>query len=153
MSETCGATTANQGECKNPAGDNGRCWIPTHNPDNTEDNPHGRPSKLDDHEGEIIQSAKSGMTIENCANAAGITEQTLYNWLDEHEDFFEAFKRARREGAQKLIQQGLHEGNGYDSQFARFLLQASHGYVKTERREVTGEGGGGIEIVLGDDDE
>lgn len=62
-------------------------------------------------------------------------------------DFLQAFMRARSAGEQRLIQGGLADPN-VNSQMAKFLLSTSFDYVKTERREVTGEGGGAVEVTV-----
>jgi len=132
-SEQCGVTKNDGEPCTHPGKyDDGKCGYHT---EEKESGP-GRPSKIDDHRDDVLQAARNGLTIENCANAAGVGESTLYDWLNEHEDFSESFKRARMSGAQTLIQRGLHEDNGYDSQFARFLLERSHGYTKTEDKNI-----------------
>lgn len=141
--DTCNATTVAGDQCDNPAGDNGACWIPSHNPDAGDDvdNPHGRPSKIETHRDDILEAARLGATKEGCARAAGVDKQTLYNWLDEYPDFFDAFKRARSEGERRRLRDADDSGS-------RFVLERSFGYTKTETHEHTGEGGGPIEVTF-----
>ena len=73
MTDHCGAETGDGGECRNPAGDNGRCWIPTHN-DSDEPNPQGRPTKFDDEAAEHNAEYAAGMR-----HARVIVETELMN--------------------------------------------------------------------------
>lgn len=132
--EICGADTTGDQPCQNPAGDNGRCWIPSHQPDDADDveeeNPHGRPSKLEEYRDDILTVARQGATKEGCARIAGVATSTLYRWLNEYPDFSEAFKRARAQGELKHLQSVNDSGS-------RFLLERSFGYTKKEEVEVT----------------
>lgn len=126
--EICGEPTTDGGKCQNAAGDDGTCWIPSHGDDDAE-NPHGRPTKLEERKEDILSGAGQGMSKEGCARLAGVAESTLYRWLDEYEDFSEAFRRARAHGELKHLQSVNDSGS-------RFLLERSFGYTKTEKREV-----------------
>lgn len=126
--DICGARTTGGGKCQNPAGENGRCWIPSHNDPNAE-NPHGRPSELENREDDILAGARMGMTLEGCARLAGVDESTLHRWKKNYEDFRKSLKRARAQGELQHIQSVNDSGS-------RFLLERSYGYVKTEKREV-----------------
>ena len=120
--------------------DDGKCGVHT----DEKNRDFGRPSKIDEHKDDILAGARQGMTLEGCARLAGVTEQTLHNWLDKHEDFFESLQRARAHGELKHLQSVNDRGS-------QFLLERSFGYTKTEKREITGEDGGGIVIDLGDE--
>jgi transposase-like protein len=123
--DICGASTTGEEPCQNPAGENGRCWIPSHNESDAE-NPHGRPSLLEEHEEDIINAAREGLTYEGIARVAGIGVRTLHDWREEYEDFSQSLERARSEAERDLIQDVDPE----------FVLERSYDYVKTERREV-----------------
>lgn len=142
--DNCGAATTTGEPCRNPAGENGRCWIPSHN-DPDAQNPGGRPSKFDDERARAaIEAAREGLSRAGCERAAGVGDGTLANWLDQNptftgadgqeREFFRAFRRARREGESTLIRDGLRDADT-DSSMAKFLLSTSFDYVKTERRE------------------
>jgi len=141
--DICGAECADGSKCQNPSGS---CGVPSHDDPGAE-NPHGRPSKLDDHEDDILTGARQGMTLEGCARLAGVDESTLHRWIDKHEDFRKSLKRARAQGELQHLQSVNDAGS-------RFVLERSFGYVKTEKREVdgsmehTGEGGGPVEIAI-----
>jgi transposase-like protein len=128
QTDICGADTTGKEPCRNPAGENGRCWIPSHQPDAGEDvqNPHGRPSKLDEYEDDIIEAAREGLTYEGIARVAGIGLSTLNDWRDQYDDFSAALERARSHAERELIQDVDPE----------FVLERSYDYVKTEKREV-----------------
>jgi hypothetical protein len=154
----CGAETTGDQPCQNPAGDNGRCWIPSHNPDATDENPAGRPSKFTDENAQAaIEAAREGLSKAGCQRAAGVGDGTIQNWLDANptftdedgteREFFRAFRRARRVGESELVQGGLYDDDT-DSSMAKFLLASSFDYKKTEQREVTGEDGGPVEIEI-----
>lgn len=89
----------------------------------------GRPSKLEDHEDDILTGARQGMTLEGCARLAGVDEATLHRWKNEYEEFRKSLKRARAQGELQHLQTVNDAGS-------RFLLERSFGYVKTEKREV-----------------
>lgn len=127
--DICGSTdTADGTPCQNPAGhgtesDIGPCHLhPT----------RGRPSKYTEERREaILEAARHGTTIEGCARAGGIHHSTLYDWMDQYDEFSEAFNRARAAGEQRLIPEADPE----------FILERSYGYTKTQEIEHSGEGG------------
>lgn len=149
MSEQCGAETTSGEPCQNNADS-----CPWHTNEDTPDtSENGRPSKFnEEREKQALKAAAMGKSKAGCARSAGVGKATLERWLDEHDSFRNAFTRARAQGEEQLIDGGLRDEN-VDSSFAKFLLSTSFDYVKTEKREISGAGGSGIEIVLGDDDE
>lgn len=155
---SCGHETTDGGECHNPAGDNGKCWIPSHNDPDAE-NPHGRDFTISeaDHE-DILEAARMGMSKSGCARAAGTGPDQLERYVSAHDNFREAFMRARHKGERKLVRGALHRRKNdpepheeMDGQHARFLLSTSFDYIKTEKREVSGEGGGAINVVINEE--
>jgi hypothetical protein len=138
----CGADTTGEQPCQNPAGENGRCWIPSHNPDSDDENPHGRPSQLDKYEEDILNAAKEGLTYEGIARVAGIGVSTLHEWRGENDDFSESLERARSKAERELIQ----------DVDAEFVLERSYDYVKTERREIEADVDQTTTHELGEDD-
>lgn len=135
--ELCGYETPN-GPCKNPPSEGDSCWIESHGGTVSG---HGRPSKLADHRQDILTGARQGMTLQGCARLAGVDESTLHRWKSEYEDFCKSLKRARAQGELKHIQSVNDPGS-------RFILERSFGYVKTEKREISGEGGAPINISI-----
>jgi hypothetical protein len=146
--ELCGASTTSEQPCQNPAGEDGSCWIPSHGADADDDveNPQGRDFALDesDHE-DVLDAAETGMSLRGCARAAGVSHSQLRRYLDAHPDFRSSFERARAKGESELIRGGLRDDE-VDTSMAKFLLASSFDYKKTEKKEVTGEGGGPVEV-------
>lgn len=134
----CGYERPNGEPCQNPPSEGDSCWIESHG--GSTPNP-GRPSKLEAYDDDILTGARQGMTLAGCARLAGIPEQTLHRWKNEHEEFRESLKRARAQGELKHLQSVNDPGS-------RFILERSFGYVKTEKREISGSGGGPIRISL-----
>jgi len=130
----CGAETSDGTPCEWDESERGEC--PYHGDGDAPNN--GRPSKLEDTKDDILNAAREGLTLEGCARVAGIGVSTLREWRKEHEDFSAALRRARAEAERELIQDVDPE----------FVLERSYGYMKTEKREITGEDGGGLTINL-----
>ena len=106
----------------------------------------------DDHD-DLLQAAKTGLSLRGCARAAGVSHSQLRRYLDAHEEFRSSFERARAHGEAELIEGGLRD-EGVDTSMAKFILASSYGYKKAEKREVegsmehTGEGGGPMEVTV-----
>jgi len=148
--DICGYETVDGTPCQNRAGDNGRCWIPSHNPGGSDENPAGCPELLDEYRDEVLGAARQGKSIAGCGREAGVPESTIRGWLERHEDFSRAFTRARAKGESEWIDEG--RGDGGDSSFAKFMLSASYGYQKSEKKEhedvTQGSDGFGTTVVL-----
>jgi len=132
--DICGSTDTESGEpCQTPAH---LCqW---HDPDG---GGAGRPSKFGDTRDDLLEAADSFKNIRQVANAGGVDKSTLYRYLDEHDSFRNAFKRARADAADRLIERALDPGDEIDMSFVRFLLERSFQFVKTERKEISGPDG------------
>ena len=142
--DICGAECIDGSACQHPVES---CPVPTHNGD-VDENPQGRPSKFPDVRNDLLEAADSFKNMEQVANAGGLrSKQTLYNYLDEHSDFLDAFKRARADAADRLIQRGLDPEDDIDMSFVRFLLERSFKFVKTERQEISGPDGSAVPIA------
>lgn len=133
--DVCGAECADGTPCQHPIGS---CPVPSHSDPDAE-NPHGRDFTLSeaDHE-DILEAARLGTSVRGCARAAGVSLSQLQRYLDAHPDFRVSFERARAQGEDRLIRDGLYD-DGTDSSMAKFLLASSFDYKKTEKREVEGE--------------
>lgn len=88
----------------------------------------GRPSKLDDHWGDIMAAAAEGLTMEGIARVAGVGVSTLNDWRRENEEFAEALRRNRAKGERELIQDAD----------AEFILERSYGYTKEQEIDLSG---------------
>lgn len=71
-SDVCGYAETTSGEpCQNPAVENGRCWIPSHNPGPDNENP-GRPTKLTRERQERVAAAiESGHSFRSACEQGG----------------------------------------------------------------------------------
>jgi hypothetical protein len=138
MTKKCGAETSKGEPCQNPADS-----CPWHGVDNPPDT--GRPTKLVDRRDDILVAARQGMTKEGCARMAGVHKSTLYDWLDQYQDFSDAFKRARAQGELQHLRDANDSGS-------RFILERSFGYTKSQEIEHSGESAG-IVINLDDDEQ
>lgn len=158
--DICGYEDTTTGQpCRHPAGS---CPVTSHAeaaPDGG--NPQGRPSKFtDDRAQAAIEAAELGKSIRGCERAAGVSHGTIDNWLDrnprfetadgDERQFFSSFRRARGVGETTCIENGRSEDG--DASFEKFLLASSFDYKKTEKRELTGDEGGAIEVSIGGDD-
>jgi len=149
--ELCGYETPN-GPCQNPATEGDSCWIESHG---GHASGHGQPKKLkgDSDEQErrrqiLFAVAGDGLKVHHQASLAGVSTETLRRSLccvenpsdprlDEDPcDFCGNYARARARGAREVLSDCKTE----------FVASASYGYTKTEKREVTGEGGGPLEL-------
>lgn len=131
--DICGYEDTTTGEpCQHPAGS---CPVPSHS-DSDAENPQGRDFSIEESDREdILEAARDGLSKAGCARAAGVSRPELNRYLDAHDAFRSAFRRARNEGEQTLVSDGLRDDD-VDTSMAKFLLASSFGYKKTERREV-----------------
>jgi hypothetical protein len=132
----CGEPRSDGDPCQWDVDAKGPC--PFHGDGDSPDN--GRPTKLEDTKEDILDAAREGLTLEGIARVAGIGVSTLREWRTENDDFSAALRRARAEAERELIQDVDPE----------FVLERSYGYMKTEKREITGEDGGGLTLNLND---
>lgn len=51
----------------------------------------------------VLQNLSNGYNMTEAARKAGISKDTLYEWMKQHPDFSDAVQYARREGEQKAI--------------------------------------------------
>lgn len=169
--DICGAETTDGGKCQRPMGwgtdsDIGPC---------SDHRSRGRPSKFNDERARAAcRAARGARSKRGCARAAGIGKSTLNRWVEknptfrtesgERAEFRDAFRRARSDGEQLLVEGGLRperpDGESdIDSQHCRFLLATSYGYEKTERRDVRVDNDADLDeqpdvlVIGGDDDE
>ena len=156
--ELCQTPKGNGEPCENPVKyADGKCGVHSEIPDGGP----GRPTKFTDERARAaLDAAREGKSKAGCERAAGVGDGTIDRWLESdrtfeteqglHDRFARAFRRARAKGETRLVGGGLN-GEEIDSSMAKFLLSTSYDYVKTERREVTGGGGGPVEITFSEE--
>lgn len=107
--EVCGADLTNDGTCDYQASyPDGRCGHHTEHKDKSD---RGRPSKLSyERQEQIASDIEAGRSINSAARKAGVTPQTVYNWIDRGEaekekgnenaytEFLERITRAKGHG-------------------------------------------------------
>jgi len=130
--DRCGAVCTDGSPCENPAGS-----CPWHGTDNPPSN--GRPSIFEDHREDLLDAAREPIKTRDVARTAGVGKSTLYEWLDEYDDFSDAFKRARSQAARELVQRGLEDPD-VDTSMIRFLLERTFQYTKSQDLTVDGDG-------------
>ena len=109
--------------------------------------PAGRPTK---YKKEYCQKAEEflsqGYSQEAFAGQLGITEQTLYNWLDKHPAFFESVKKGVAVGRKFWEEMGIDRArgkiDGFNSAAWIFNMKNRHGW--RDKQEVSGPDGGPI---------
>jgi len=136
MTEDICGETKNDGEpCEyTPKYSDGKCGIHT---EETDENPGGRPSKFERVKDDLLDAADGYINLKQVANRGEVSRSTLYKYLDEHEEFSDRFRRARGEAADRLVRRALDPDDEIDTSFARFLLERSFKFIKTERQEVS----------------
>lgn len=150
--DECGVEKGNGEPCDYEAKyADGKCGIHT----DVTDTRQGGAKFTDERARETLDAARMGKSIRGCERAAGLGRDTLRDWLDkdrtfENQDgqlasFSDAFARARAKGESEFIRRGMNDPD-VDASFVKFMLSSSFGYKKTEKQEVTGEGGGSIVI-------
>lgn len=147
--------------CQNPAGENGRCWIPSHTDPDAE-NPQGRdrtrPSKQQQEN--IASVIEGGGSIREACRRAGVHPEQFYRWMEYGQDdpesawgdFRERLVRARGEGEGQYRQtlMMLAEETGDTATLMAMLKQR---YPESWGEVDRGEQSGGIVVDLGDADE
>ena len=140
--DVCGYPTANDTPCQHPTtddGDSDRCWVDGHNESDTTTDDPGRPSKFDEHREAVLEAAEEPIKTLDVARTAGVGKSTLYDWLDEYEEFSDAFRRARSRAARTLVQRGLEDPD-VDTRMVTFLLERTFDYIQKQEVEHTGDG-------------
>ena len=65
-------------------------------------------------------------TKEGFALFIDITKRTLYNWADEHKEFFHALEKIEKVQHERLLNSGL--AGEYNSTIAKLILSSNHNY-------------------------
>ena len=155
MQDRCGYEKDDGTPCKLPdSRSDGRCHH--HTTVDAERQRQGRPKLLDDERKQqiVYTAVNSGLTVEHQANLAQVSPDTLRRALccvktprtpelttENPCDFCEGYAQAHARGAMNVLNECRPE----------FRASATFGYVKEEKHQHTGEGGGSIIIDYGND--
>ena len=110
---------------------------------------NGRPSAYDPSFcAEVVKLGKEGKSVAQMCAHFGICRQTIDNWADAHDDFLEAFTRAKTLMQAKLEEMGFEglKNKEFNAALWKTTMQARFRNDYTERRvqEHTGPNGGPI---------
>lgn len=153
--DICGAETTAGQPCKNPTGENGRCWIPSHNEPGAE-NPHGRPSKLNlQRQEQIATTVEEGKSLSLAARKAGIAPSTAIRWFQigeeeeagPYQEFYERLTRALGHG-QDMWESMLLKAAEDDPATIMAVLKTQ--FPDTWGEADRGEQAGGVVVELGE---
>lgn len=157
--DNCGASTADGTPCQNPAGENGRCWLPSHNPDGECDagqpgRPREPPSKATQEQ--IASIIEAGGSIQEACRKAGVHREQFYRWMeygaDEEAGPFQEFRdrltHARGEG-EGQYRQALLEIAKRNDDAATLMTMLKQRYPDAWGDVDRGDqAGGGVQVVV-----
>lgn len=79
------------------------------------DNKGGRPTKYDPKLNGMVEAlCRLGATDKELAETLGVTEQTINNWKNSNDEFFEAIKRGKILSDQEVSEKLFKKATGYD---------------------------------------
>ena len=100
---------------------------------------------------QIVELGKEGKSVVQMACALDVVKQTLHNWAAEHEEFLDAFTRAKQHSQdwwETKAQTGLETSGFNASLWSRSMAaRFPDDYTERQKREVTGRDGGPVEKV------
>jgi hypothetical protein len=145
--------------CQHPASEGDSCWLKAHGGSSDT----GRPSIFTDELArEAIAAVAEVYSFAGTEERIGVGEGTINGdggWLDQNltftdtdgteRDFSRAFMRARGQARTDLVQGGLT--GDYDSSFTKYMLRSSFDQNPPDKTEVTGEGGGPVQIEFSEE--
>lgn len=101
---------------------------------------------------EVQSHLAEGFTLASFGGIIGASRQTLYNWADDHEEFFDAIKKGRAKGQllweMRLSTQAI-EGSGNTAAII-FAMKNLYQDDWAEKiiTEHTGKDGGPVQVVI-----
>lgn len=111
----------------------------------------GRPSKYKPEYCEVvIKLGKEGKSLVQMAAHFDISRQTIDNWAENNPDFLEALLRAKVHAQNWWEDAGMKGmvGDKFNAAVWKKSMEARFREDYTERKEVTGEGGGAFTVVI-----
>lgn len=97
----------------------------------------------------VIELGREGKSVTQMACALDVVKQTLHNWAAEHEEFLDAFTRAKQlsqDWWETKAQDGLEKSGFNASLWSRSMAaRFPDDYTERQKREVTGANGGPVQ--------
>jgi hypothetical protein len=97
-----------------------------------------RSKRTPENRAKIIQGLKLGMTYKLAAQYAGMSTQTLWDWISKDPDFSDACKDAEGHNAAQALATIIKAAREGNWTAGAWLLERRHGYTKTEKIEHAG---------------
>jgi len=111
--------------------------------------PAGRPSTYKPEFCEqVVELGSQGMSPVQIAVELGVPRTTMLSWAERHEEFSTALTRAKEHEQAWWERQGMAGmvGDKFNAAVWKTSMQARFREDYTERKELTGEGGGALSI-------
>jgi len=101
--------------------------------------PNGRPTKKRETHTQIAHNlAKTGHTIEEIAEIAGVCKATIYNWFAKDKKFLDAIKEGKPAAIKRMENSLFHRGVGYSHPEEKiFVHNIGKGKVKVTKVKTT----------------
>jgi hypothetical protein len=87
----------------------------------------------------ILQGLRLGMTYKLCAQYAGMSTQTLWDWISKDPDLSDACKEAEGANAAQALATIIKAAKKGNWTAGAWMLERRHGYTRTEKVEHSGE--------------
>ena len=87
----------------------------------------------------ILQGLRLGMTYKLCAQYAGMSTQTLWDWIAKDPDLSDACKEAEGANAAQALATIIKAAKKGNWTAGAWMLERRHGYTRTEKVEHSGE--------------
>jgi len=96
----------------------------------------GKPERFEEVREDLLEGAGFDVPEETIANYAGISRSSLHVYKDKYPEFEREFRQRRAKTAVSLSEDVKDPANKEVQRSLQFLLERSHGFMKTERQEV-----------------
>jgi hypothetical protein len=99
----------------------------------------------------ILPLAPLGCTVEQMATLLRVTDRTIYNWLETHDDFFQAVQLARLQAHMEVGHSVFKQATRYGNVAAAiFWLKSHYPKIWREKQELDLRMPDGVQISLVD---
>ena len=107
----------------------------------------GRPTKYRPEMVErVLEFVGSGKSVKQFARELQVDSQTIYNWANEHPEFFDALTRAQEysEAAWEEKMQGMMTSKSVNAPLVKLYLANRFGWSDKQEHAISGPGGAPI---------